>query len=113
MALDGLWFALRASVFKTYSFDSNTFPGFHFYDVDFCLQIAEAWEIWVTTDIRVKHFSAGNFGKDWINAAKELKNKWQNRWPHSLDVGPTPPPPGSHRIENVNLKGKAPQITWI
>ena len=48
VAVDGLFFAMRKSLFDTIRFDKDTFDRFHFYDLDICMQVrpcfmASAW----------------------------------------------------------------------
>ena len=44
VAVDGCWFAVRKEVFKHARFDTETFRGFHFYDIDFCMQARQILE---------------------------------------------------------------------
>ncbi|NLE01778.1 MAG: glycosyltransferase, partial [Fibrobacter sp.] len=39
VVVDGLFFSIRKSLFSSISFDEKTFDGFHFYDLDICMQI--------------------------------------------------------------------------
>jgi len=109
--LDGVWFAARRSVVMSCPFDAVTFPGFHFYDMDFCLQAGCLCKLVATTDIRVKHLSPGNFDHSWREAAQRFSEKWKAVLP--MHKGPVAsfPPPGSARFASIDLRGKAPQ--WI
>ena len=56
VAVDGLFFAIRKSLFSHVPFDREAvFDGFHFYDIDICMQVRRTHRIVVTPDISVKH----------------------------------------------------------
>lgn len=110
VAVDGLFFAVRRSLFEKIKFDDITFDGFHFYDLDICMQIGKTHNLIVTWDILVKHLSGGSFDDSWKKYAARFLNKYKS----ILPVSCTPEIPDlSNRIpfENYDLKGKAPQIT--
>lgn len=68
-AVDGVWMCCRKEVWQKSPFDAVTFPGFHFYDVDFCTRIFPVHRICVTTDVLIEHFSRGSYTKPWYEAA--------------------------------------------
>jgi len=111
--VDGVWMAVRAELLVECTFDSSTFQGFHFYDIDFCLTAGLCTRLLVTTDIRIKHFSPGSFGPEWNQGAQRLLEKWGDRLPIYKGLTGDVPPPGTHRFFSQNLKGIAPQITLI
>jgi GT2 family glycosyltransferase len=110
VAVDGLFFAIRRSLFERIRFDETTFDGFHFYDLDICMQIRATHRLIVTPDLLVKHQSGGAFDKVWHEYAKRFTAKYKYKLPASCvsDV-----PDLSNRIpfENFDLKGKASQVT--
>ena len=64
VAVDGLFFAVHKQRIKE-SFDQE-FPGFHFYDIPFCvLNYTKGVKIGVTTKILVTHKSVGMVDKKW------------------------------------------------
>lgn len=67
--LDGLWLCCRKSVWEEFKFDSVAFPGFHFYDVDFCTRVATKYSNYITFDVLIEHFSHGTFDKVWMQNA--------------------------------------------
>ena len=112
--LDGVWLAVRREVFARCRFDEQSFPGFHFYDVDFCLQAAtQGWMLMASTDVRVKHLSAGDFGDVWQSAANSFVSKWKEHLPFSRGETFAAHAPGSLRFRSVDLKGKVPQLTSV
>jgi len=108
--LDGCWMAVRRTVFDSCQFDSDTFPGFHFYDLDFCMQARKRWKIIGSTDILIKHRSAGGFGTSWKDSAQRFVQKWHQSLPTCVS-GTSIPTQTGEPFFNVDLKGKAPQTT--
>lgn len=110
VAVDGLFFAIRKELFNHLSFDETTFDGFHFYDMDICMQVHKTHRLIVTTNILVKHLSGGSFDDKWKLYAFRFLEKYRNSLPASCT---NLIPDMSKRIpfENFDLKGKAPQIT--
>ncbi|MEJ7663695.1 MAG: glycosyltransferase [Hymenobacter sp.] len=60
-AVDGVWMCCRKAVWQDSPFDATVFPGFHFYDVDFCTRIFPTHQICVTTAVLIEHFSRGSY----------------------------------------------------
>jgi hypothetical protein len=110
VAVDGLIFAVRKSLFGALQFDATTFDGFHFYDIDICMQIRRTHRCIVTWDLLVKHQSGGSFDETWKQYALRFIKKHRNALPASCTAAV---PDRSHRVdfENFDLKGKAPQVT--
>jgi len=110
VAVDGLFFAIRKSLFEQIRFDDITFDGFHFYDLDICMQIAKSHHLKVTTDILVKHLSGGSFDQSWKMYASRFINKYHSVLP-AYCTSVTPDLSRRIPFENFDLKGKAPQVT--
>lgn len=110
VAVDGLCFAVRKELFTTISFDARTFDGFHFYDLDICMQVRKTHRCLVTWDLLVKHLSGGAFDDIWKQYAHRFIEKYRNDLPVSCSKSI---PDLSRRIgfENYDLRGKAPQVT--
>ena len=64
VALDGVWMCVRRNVWQDVRFDERV-QGFHFYDVDFSLRVAERCKVAVIFDVDLLHYSMGSFGEDW------------------------------------------------
>jgi len=112
VAVDGCWFAIRREVFDSCHFDAETFPGFHFYDLDFCMQARLRWKILASTQILIKHCSPGSFDEAWKNAAQSFRTKWGNQLPATTS-GIVPPAIRGSDYFNVDLKGRVPQATLL
>jgi hypothetical protein len=83
-AVDGLWLCSRKAVWEQHPFDENTFPGFHFYDLDYCTQVFQHLRICVTFQIVVEHFSTGSINDTWLLAALSYQRKWRNKLPFGV-----------------------------
>ncbi len=102
VAVDGLFFAIRASLFSTIRFDDITFNGFHLYDMDICMQIQKTHRLIVTKDILVRHLSGGSFDTKWQSYAMAFLKKYSNRLPVSC-INTVPDLSKRIHFENVNL----------
>ena len=65
VAVDGVFLATKKSIWNEIKFDDKNFTGFHYYDLDFSLRIAQKYKIIVTTDILLKHYSGGKNDETW------------------------------------------------
>jgi hypothetical protein len=75
VAVDGLFFAIRKSRIKN-GFDED-FPGFHFYDIPFCVSNYLAGvKIGVTTKITVVHKSIGMVNEQWKQNKELFESKF-------------------------------------
>ncbi|HLX22019.1 MAG TPA: glycosyltransferase [Usitatibacter sp.] len=76
-ALDGFCFAARRESALAVGFDSATFDGFHFYDLDFTYRAFLAGQsVAVTTDVVAAHMSLGNFEEAWKLYAQRFVAKF-------------------------------------
>lgn len=73
VALDGVWLCARRSVWHQIQFNEEL-TGFHFYDVDFSLRVAEKHSVAVVYDVALLHYSYGSFNAAWVLAALEYVN---------------------------------------
>ncbi|HET7898329.1 MAG TPA: glycosyltransferase, partial [Flavisolibacter sp.] len=82
--VDGVWMCVRKEVVSHVRFDSDTFNHFHCYDIDFCLAAGQHYEIAVTFDILLHHFSEGRFDRRWMEESLLLYKKWETVLPRSV-----------------------------
>ncbi len=61
VTLDGVWFCTRKDIALEFPFDGETLKRFHCYDIDFALSV---FQVAVTFDILIQHFSTGSFNWD-------------------------------------------------
>jgi GT2 family glycosyltransferase len=110
VAVDGLFFAIRKSLFDRIGFDEAMFDRFHFYDLDICMQVRRTHRLIVTPDILIKHQSGGSFDSIWFTYAQRFAAKYRADLPATCT---TEIPDRTKRVpfESVDLKGKVQQIT--
>jgi GT2 family glycosyltransferase len=111
VAVDGLFFAIRRNLFDRIAFDETTFDGFHFYDLDICMQVRKTHRLIVTPDIIVKHRSGGSFNATWQKYGERFLQKYSTELPASCTAGEIPDLSKRVPFENFDLKGKVPQGT--
>lgn len=91
VAVDGLFFSVRKTLFQNIKFDEKTFDRYHFYDLDICMQVRKTHKIFVTSDILVKHLSGGSFDDTWRCYSDAFVNKYEKKLPVSCtDRKPDP-----------------------
>lgn len=89
LAIDGVFMATTKVVWNESKFDEISLKGFHGYDFDFSMQVAQQYQVLVCNEILIEHFSKGSFNRDWINTTILLNKKWSHQLPKSLVVGLT------------------------
>jgi SAM-dependent methyltransferase/GT2 family glycosyltransferase len=92
-AVDGLLMALAPSTFQTMLFDGDSYPAFHGYDIDYCIQARNAGLRVVVADIEVLHRTKGGYGdRTAYDAAEAALIK---KWPNWITPSRVPPPVAS------------------
>jgi GT2 family glycosyltransferase len=87
VAVDGLWFSIPKSLFSTIAFDEQTYPGFHCYDMDICMQVRNAgYKVLVVSDILVEHKSVGNADEQWLKNLALFYFKWHDKLPQTAGI---------------------------
>lgn len=64
-ALDGMFLAMRKSVWKEYPFDESL-AGFHGYDTAICYQVSQKYQNYFVPGILIEHFSRGYPNQTWL-----------------------------------------------
>jgi GT2 family glycosyltransferase len=107
VAVDGLFFAIRRDLFPRIRFDEETFDGYHFYDLDICMQVRRSHTIIVTWDIVIKHCSEGNPDEVWRRYGRKFLAKYRDELPASCT--PEVPDFSRERLPGLkfDLRGKA------
>jgi hypothetical protein len=82
-AMDGLFLAARRAVAESIRFDSDTFDGWHLYDLDFTYRAHLAgMKLAVCCDIPLIHGSYGEFGTpQWVKYAERFGTKFDAQLP--------------------------------
>ncbi len=86
IAVDGMWICARREVFNKVKFDTlNYTSAFHFYDLDFSMQVFQAgFDVIVVPDILIEHLSLGAFEAEWLTNNKVFFRKWKKVLPIKL-----------------------------
>jgi hypothetical protein len=90
VAVDGLFLAIRRDLFGRIRFDEENFDGYHFYDLDICMQVRRTHSIAVTWDILIKHCSEGNPDDAWRRYGRKFLEKYRDELPASCGSGGEP-----------------------
>ena len=66
--IDGVFMAVKKSVYNRFKFNENI-SGFHAYDIQFSLNVADEFQNIVTSKIKIAHFSyaVNTLDKNWLN----------------------------------------------
>lgn len=79
--VDGMWICTTKSIVMQKPFDEELLKGFHCYDIDFCLNVGQDYDVLVTFNILMRHFSEGSFDKHWLSDTLNIHEKWKNILP--------------------------------
>ncbi|MDO1451016.1 glycosyltransferase [Rhodocytophaga aerolata] len=86
ITVDGVWFCCRKEVWEQNKFDQVTFNEFHFYDLDFSMQIhMQGYKVLVVYNIFIEHLSTGSMNKSWIRNCIKFSKKWSRNLPQSIE----------------------------
>ena len=86
ITLDGLALAVRREVWSRHPFDQTLLQGFHCYDIDFSVAIAQAgYTNYVMYGVDVLHLSAGSYNAKWVESTIScFRRKWNQIPPLSI-----------------------------
>lgn len=82
--IDGLALITTKKVWSEHPFDEQLFQGFHLYDLDFTMQVAQHYTNYICHTICVEHFSNGSYTKEWFDESEKFHGKWKDRLPFSV-----------------------------
>lgn len=80
--VDGLLLGIAPSAFSRLDFDQATFPAFHAYDTDYCLQVREAGLRVRVVPVDYKHVDKGDLGD--LAAFEQGFSRLREKWPHRI-----------------------------
>lgn len=91
ITLDGLCLFVSKRVWQEYKFDESFFLGFHLYDLDFSVTVAQKYKNYVCNNILVEHFSDGSYSSQWYEETLRFQKKWEGKFPIGIiDAHMTP-----------------------
>lgn len=86
--IDGCWMCTRKEVVRRFPFDEKLLTGFHGYDLDFSIAVNQEYQVAVTFEVLLKHFSEGNFNQTWRVQMVKVHQKWPHLLPLNIDGVP-------------------------
>lgn len=84
VCVDGLWFCTKKAIALEKRFDEDVLKGFHCYDIDYCLNVGQDYDVCVTFDVFINHFSEGSYDENWLADTLKIHEKWKTILPKSL-----------------------------
>ena len=86
VCLDGVFLLMRKFVWEQIPFDEQAINGFHFYDIDLSLRVAEQFTVGVITGVGLVHHTeaGGDYGNRWVEEAMGFHSRWKDRLPRSV-----------------------------
>lgn len=82
--IDGLALITTKKIWEQHPFDEVLFSGFHLYDLDFSMQVAQNNNNYVCHIIKIKHFSGGSYTREWLFESRKFHQKWEKKLPFSV-----------------------------
>ncbi|MES2933512.1 MAG: glycosyltransferase [Pseudomonadota bacterium] len=76
-AVDGVFIAVRRTVWEALRFDADRFDGFHLYDIDFSFRAHLAgYRLVIPMDLLLIHFSTGRYNSQWQSYNRRFLEKF-------------------------------------
>lgn len=85
VTVDGVFMAVKKSIWSAIKFDDTLLRNYHGYDLDFCLNVGQRYKNYVCFDILIKHLSEGNPDFRWECDIKKVHDKWKKNLPYSTE----------------------------
>lgn len=85
VCIDGVWMCTKKEIAQEIGFDQRLFTSFHCYDLDFSLGVFQRYDVAVTFDVLMEHYSEGRSDKNWVTELLKLHRKWKTRLPITLE----------------------------
>ena len=83
VVVDGMWYCVRRQLFADRKiWYDESFEGFHYYDLDICMQVWEAgYKCIVVDDVEMEHYSEGDIDRTFLNNSFRFFDKWKDSLP--------------------------------
>ena len=82
VAVDGMWLCCRKSIFERISFDEKSYSGFHYYDMDICMQsLWSGYKNMIIRDIVIQHNCNPQVNLSFIKSMEFFHEKWKKQLP--------------------------------
>lgn len=82
VAVDGMWFCMAKRIFSKVHFDVKTYSGFHFYDMDICMQsLMAGLKNVIVRNVEIVHYCCPQYDYQFVQAMKGFHSKWNQKLP--------------------------------
>jgi hypothetical protein len=82
VCIDGVFMFSRKDIWERVKFNEKQITGFHFYDIDYSLNVSASSTVFVTYDIDIIHINkGGDFGNDWVETAIFFHSFFKSKLP--------------------------------
>jgi hypothetical protein len=78
---DGCFIAGRRQIFNKFPWNDNEFKGFHLYDLDLSIRVGSHFKLVTPNNIKMLHFSSGNFDLKWIKDSIRFHKIYKKKLP--------------------------------
>jgi hypothetical protein len=85
-AVDGIFLGIKKENYLNFKFNEHLLKGFHGYDLDFSLRVAEKLQNYVVDNILIQHFSGGNLDKNWLDSNIKVRENIQTDFQKEFDT---------------------------
>jgi hypothetical protein len=87
VACDGFCLFIRKELFNSIFFDEKNFDGFHYYDMDICMQVlSQRNRVCVCRDILIEHSWSNNYSKKELDAFDRDQQIFFDKWKDHLPI---------------------------
>ena len=83
--IDGCWMCTKKHIWQKSPFDEKLLRKFHGYDLDFSLSVNQNYQVVVTFEVLLRHFSEGNYDRNWFLEMLKVHQKWSYVLPLNTD----------------------------
>ena len=84
VCIDGVFMCCKKEAWQRNNFDEGFLKGFHFYDIDLSLRIANEYKVVVTYNVELVHITTGgDYSNNWVETAISYHGKMKAVLPYS------------------------------
>lgn len=84
ICIDGVFMCSKKEAWQASKFNEDLLKGFHFYDIDFSLKIAQSYKVVVSYEVQLKHItSGGDYSNNWVEIAIKYHQNSPIKLPYS------------------------------
>jgi hypothetical protein len=104
-AIDGIFMLCTKPAWQITRFNDALLKGFHYYDIDFSLRVAQQHRVMVTNRLQLIHYtSGGDFGDKWVRETMLYHKAMEKLLPFSVE---------KNIEQNIDIKVAAYWLDWL